>query len=364
MRTALVGCGGIAAVHAKVLSAMEGCEIVGFADIIPERAKKFADEYGGCAYASLEEMMEAQKPDILHICTPHYLHVPMAVYGLSCGAHVFMEKPPAITREQFVQLEKAAAEADKKLGICFQNRYNACVQALKQLLDLGVTGKVLGARAFVTWHREAPYYTESGWRGRLATEGGGVLINQSVHTLDLLVYLLGKADWVDASLANHHLQGVIEVEDTMEANIRFGDKTACFYATTGYCADEPPLIEFAWEKVKIRMEDPNLELIWPDGTRKLLKGDMLKNPAAAFENADSPAAKEQQAADFGKMPSILGKGYWGSGHGACIGGFYDAVSQNIPYAQEIEGIRDTAQLMLAMYESARNGYPVVPDGKE
>ena len=165
MRTALVGCGGIAAVHVKVLSAMADCELVGFADIIPERAQKFAAEYGGNAYASLEEMMEKEKPEVLHICTPHYLHVPMAIYGLNCGVHVFMEKPPAISNEQFAQLEAAAAASEKKLGVCFQNRYNPCVQTVKKLLSSGEAGKIKGARAFVTWHREAPYYTESGWRG-------------------------------------------------------------------------------------------------------------------------------------------------------------------------------------------------------
>lgn len=331
MRTALVGCGGIAAVHGKVLSNMANCELVGFADIIPERARKFADEYGGRAYSSLEEMMEAEKPEVLHICTPHYLHVPMAIYGLTHGAHVFMEKPPAITNEQFTQLEAAAEASDRKLGVCFQNRYNPCVQTVKKLLESGEAGKVLGARAFVTWHREAPYYTESGWRGSLTTEGGGVLINQSVHTLDLLVYLLGQPVWTDACLANHHLKGVIEVEDVMEANIRFADSTACFYATTAYCTDEAPLVEINCEKMKIRMEDPRVELIFPDKTRKELETEEL---------------------------APLGKGYWGSGHGACIGDFYSAIEEGRTYPQEIKGIKDTARLMLAMYESAREGHAV------
>ena len=331
MRTALVGCGGIAAVHAKVLEAMTDCELVGFADIIPERAQKFAAEYGGRAYASLEEMIEAKNPEVLHICTPHYLHVPMAVYGLTHGAHVFMEKPPAISAEQFARLEEAAAGSDRRLGVCFQNRYNPCVQTVKKLLESGEVGKVKGARAFVTWHREVPYYTESGWRGSLATEGGGALINQSIHTLDLLVYLLGRPVWTDACLANHHLQGIIEVEDMMEANIRFEDVTACFYATTAYCTDEAPLIEIYCEKMKIRMEDPRVELIYPDGTRKELETEVIQP---------------------------LGKGYWGSGHGACIGDFYRSIAENAPYPQELGGIKDTAKLMLALYESAREGHSV------
>ena len=334
MRAALVGCGSIATVHAQVLQGMEGCELVGFADIIPERAEKFAAEYGGIAYTSLEELLEAQKPDVLHICTPHYLHVPMAVAALASGTHVFMEKPPAISNEQFAQLEEAVAAADRRLGICFQNRYNPCVQTVKDLLASGEAGAVKGARAVVTWNRKAPYYTKSGWRGSLAMEGGGALINQSVHTLDLLVCLLGRPVWTDACLANHHLKEVIEVEDMMEAYIRFEDTAACFYATTAYCTDEPPLIEVCCENMKIRMEDPGVELIYPDGTRKRLETEVLRP---------------------------LGKGYWGSGHGACIEDFYRCITEGTPYAQDIQGIKNTAKLMLALYESAREGHAVQLD---
>jgi len=331
MRTALVGCGGIAAVHAAVLKNLADCEIVGFADIIPERAQRFAAEYGGNAYASLEEMLEAEKPEVLHICTPHYLHVPMAVYALEHHVHVFMEKPPVISWQQLAQLEEAVQKSDKKLGVCFQNRYNPCVQAVKELLASGEAGKIKGARAFVTWNRQTPYYTESGWRGSLATEGGGALINQSVHTLDLLVYLIGQPVWTDAVIANHHLKGIIEVEDMMEANIRFADASAVFYATTAYCTDDAPLIELFCENMKIRMEDPRVELIYPDGTRKVPET---------------------------KVIAPLGKGYWGSGHGSCIHDFHDAVKNNRPYPQELNGIKETTKLMLAMYESARKGHAV------
>lgn len=124
----------------------------------------------------------------MHICTPHYLHVPMAVYGLTHGVHVFMEKPPVISGEQLAQLEEAVAGSDRRLGLCFQNRYNPSVQEVKKLLASGEAGRIRGARGLVTWSRGREYYTESGWRGSLATEGGGALINQSVHTLDLLAY--------------------------------------------------------------------------------------------------------------------------------------------------------------------------------
>ena len=103
----------------------------------------------------------------------------------------------------------------------FPKPYNPCTQAVKQLLLSGKAGSVLGVRGFVTWSRGKDYYRNSGWRGSLAREGGGVLINQSVHTLDLMTYFAGKPEEVEASMQNHHLKGVIEVEDTMEAYIRY-----------------------------------------------------------------------------------------------------------------------------------------------
>ena len=200
---------------------------------------------------------------------------------------------------------------------------------LRDILASGKAGKVMGARAFVTWHREAPYYTESGWRGSLKTEGGGALINQSVHTLDLLGQFLGRADRVEAVMANHHLKGVIEVEDMMEAYIQFGDASALFYATTAHCADSPVLVELVCENVTIRMEEQEVTLTWADGTKE---HHSLAAPTTAAG----------------------GKAYWGASHGLCIEDFYRCVREGKPFRNDIPGIKDTAELMLSVYQSARD----------
>ena len=181
MKAAIVGCGNIAAVHAKSISLLEGVELAAAADIRRDRAEKYEREYGCHAYDSLESMLEAERPDVLHICTPHYLHVPMAQYALQRGIHVFCEKPPVISEEQLSCLEKAVAEGPGRAGFCFQNRYNPSILYVKELLASGKAGKIKGARGIVTWHRDAAYYTQSGWRGKLETEGGGALINQSAR---------------------------------------------------------------------------------------------------------------------------------------------------------------------------------------
>lgn len=331
MKTCLVGCGGIAAVHGSVLTPDIDTEFVAAADIKPKKAQTYAENFHTKPYPSLESMLEAEKPDVLHICTPHYLHVPMAIYSLERNINVFMEKPPAISFDQLEELKKAAAKSETQLGFCYQNRYNASIRAAKDLIDSGKAGKVLGARAFVTWCRGAAYYTESGWRGSLKTEGGGVLINQSVHTQDLLCFLLGDPTAVDATMTNHHLKDVIEVEDTLEAYIDFNGVHANFYATTSYCADVAPLIEIACENMTIRVEDPHVTVYPKDAAPYQLSIETL---------------------------TPIGKSYWGTGHTACISDFYQSLHDNRRFRLNLETMEPSIRLMLGTYESARSGHSV------
>lgn len=335
-RVGVVGCGSIAQVHGAVLTQLEGVELAACADIRPERAETFGKKFGGRPYPSLEAMLEGESLDCLHICTPHYLHTPMAKLAAQQGIHVFAEKPPVISREQWAEFSQLA-ESGVRVGICFQNRYNRSVKLLHQVLDSGKTGRILGARAFVTWHREAPYYTESGWRGSLETEGGGALINQSIHTLDLLGQFLGRASQVEANMTNHHLKGVIQVEDTMEAYVDFQGVPALFYATTAHCTDAPVLVELTCENAILRMEEQEVTITWKDGTKE------------QFHLASSQSTGE-------------GKAYWGNSHGVCIADFYDCVRKGTRFLNDIPGITDTVQLMLSTYESARE-HRVVPLGQ-
>jgi predicted dehydrogenase len=330
MNIAIVGCGAIAKVHADSVEHSVTHRLVAFADKIKERAEQFAISYQGTAYESLEEMLEKETIDVLHICTPHYLHVPMAIYALEHGLHVFMEKPPVISLEQLQQLE--AVQSNRYLGFCFQNRYNPSILQVKKLLESGEAGEIYGARGIVNWSRPESYYTQSEWRGKLSTEGGGVLINQSVHTMDLIAYFLGTPVTVDAVMANHHLKNVIEVEDTMEAYICFkGERKACFYATTAYVDNMPPIIEIACEDRTIRIEDLNVTYYYKD-TR-----------------VERPLIESKEG---------LGKDYWGSGHRDCIEDFYQSIEKKAPFALDLPNIRETILLMLGMYESAKTGQEI------
>ncbi len=324
MRAAIVGCGGIAQVHAKVLNNLENIILVACADTKYERALVLANLYGAMAYGSLEEMLEKEQIDVLHICTPHYLHTPMAVKAAESGIHVFMEKPLAINREQLAQI--SALEEQVRIGVCFQNRYNPNVKYVKDLLDSGRTGRIIGARAFVTWCRNKDYYKNSGWRGKFSTEGGGALINQSIHTLDLVTEFLGSPSFVESHAANHHLKDHIEVEDTLEAYIDFHNCSAVFYATTAYSGNAPVLIELCCEHVTIRMEDMEISCQWKDGRKEHI---------------------------YFEQPTTLGKDYWGSGHSAIIHDFYECVETGRHFSVGIPETYTTMDLVFKIYESSR-----------
>jgi predicted dehydrogenase len=332
MRSAIVGCGSIAGVHSAVLSQSEYTRLCACADIIPGRAQALAEKYHARAYESLEALLDREPLDVLHICTPHYLHVSMAQAALSRGVHVFMEKPAATSADGFASLLTAAEKSGRNIGVCFQNRYNPPVRYVREAIQSGQAGRVLGARAFVTWARNEKYYTDSGWRGQKAAEGGGALMNQSIHTMDLLVYLLGAPISVESSMHNRHLSGVIEVEDTVEAYIRFQDTSALFYATTAYCTDSEVMLEIVCENAIYTMQGSAVTQSLPDGTTNVIKME---------------------------CKPFLGKDYWGSSHKLCIDDFYRAVQNGAHFSLSPGDIAPTMNLVFACYESASTGKPVL-----
>ena len=234
-RIALVGCGTVSGNHLQALAALPQVRVCALCDIHPERAQAAKDKYALDAevYTDYSRMLAEAKPDAVHICTPHYLHTPMAVEALRQNIHVFLEKPMATSREEIRALTAAEAESRGRLTVCFQNRFNPTTEAALRLCR--EDGGVESAYGAVFWERNEVYYTGSEWRGRRATECGGVMINQAIHTIDLLTVFMGRPVSLCATTANHHLKGIIEVEDSCEGMIRFENgKYANFYATTAF----------------------------------------------------------------------------------------------------------------------------------
>lgn len=330
MRVAIIGCGNIAQVHAKALAQIDSVQIVSFVDCKKEKAEKMSSSYtnnSASAYEDYAEMLKKETPDVVHICTPHYLHVPMAIEALKCGASVFMEKPPGISLKEFESLQAVADSSNASLGFCFQNRYNATTLELDRIVNGREMGEVIGVRGFVTWRRDAGYYSDD-WHGSLEKEGGGTLINQSIHTLDLMLRYLGKPVKIAASMQNHHLRDVIEVEDTIEAWMEFeGGKRASFYATNAYAGDAPVILEISFEKGRATMIDKAIQI------KK--DGEDMKTFICEEKN------------DSG------GKAYWGKGHLSCIKDFYECIEKGLPFQNDIHGVKNTFETTMNIYEDAR-----------
>lgn len=330
-RVGIVGCGGIAGTHVWAISQLDNIEITAFADVKKERAIAFSEKYADgnvATYSSIEDMLSTNQVDAIHICTPHYLHVPMAITALRQGVSVFCEKPPAISMKQFEELRTVVDNSKARLGFCFQNRYNQTVKKAEEILAEGRLGEVIGARAFVTWKREADYY-RTDWKGQLSTEGGGALINQSIHTLDLMLQFLGEPEMLEAGISNHHLKGVIEVEDTVEAWMRFrDDKRGCFYASTGYASDAPVILELTCEQGSITMIDKTVT---------------VRKHGGEIENLD---IEELQG---------IGKSYWGNGHLTCIRDFYEKWDKEERFPCDLEGVETTMRTMMKIYDFRKGG---------
>ncbi|MDL2301920.1 Gfo/Idh/MocA family oxidoreductase [Lachnospiraceae bacterium OttesenSCG-928-D06] len=330
MRVGLVGCGSIAQVHAMILSKAENVDFVCMADTNFQAAKEMADTYGGKPYSSLSAMLMEEEIDVLHICTPHALHTPMIALAAEKGIQVFTEKPPVIDRKQWDILKKAGQKVP--IGICFQNRYNGNVKRVKELLEANTLGAFLGARGIVTWNRPQNYYTDNSWRGSMEMEGGGALINQAIHTLDLLIHFLGRPNSIIADAKQFHLKPPVEVEDSLTARIMYGEKPVVFYATTGNCIDSPVLIDLYFEQGSIRMENNNVVIKYQDGTEE--KQEYIE-------------------------PKSLGKSYWGHGHESCILDFYAKMEEKKAAPIGIQEVEDTVDALLSIYESAAKGEEII-----
>jgi len=324
---AIVGCGAIARLHASAINENEEISLISVADIVPDRSAKFAKEFGGMPFGSINEMLLSTKPDVVHICTPHFTHASLAIKALKSGCNVVLEKPLCISIGDIALIKEAEKESGKHLGIVLQNRYKETSQAAKKLIDSKDCGKVFGARGFVTWKRDENYYTLSGWRGKLETEGGGVMINQAIHTLDLMFWLIGDHKSVEGNVFNHHLKDAIEVEDTAEAYFDFGDGlTSIFYASTAHCDDSPTFLEIECEKYKIILEGENLIIKGYDGkiTQFLTNG-----------------VNESQ-----------GKPCWGDYHKILIEDFYSCLKKGLKFPVDVNEGSRALKAILGLYESS------------
>jgi len=222
IRTALIGCGKVGHIHAAALSALPEAEFVAACDTSLERAEAFAAKYRVWPFADLTRMIREASIEALLIATPHPLHATAAIEAAQAGIHVLVEKPLAANLADCDAMLAASRKSGVTLGVISQRRFFEPVQRMKQAIDAGKIGvPALGVFIQYSWRDEA-YYRSDPWRGKWDTEGGGVLVNQSPHQLDLLLWMMGPAVEVSGCWANLNHPSV-EVDDTAVATIRFAN---------------------------------------------------------------------------------------------------------------------------------------------
>ena len=220
VRVGLVGCGKVAAVHAAALRTLPEAEFVAACDASRERAEGFAAAHGVRPFADASAMLREGGVEVVIVATPHPLHAEPAVRAAEAGVHVLVEKPMAAGLADCDAMLAAARKAGVTLGVVSQRRFFEPVRRIRAAIDAGKIGTpALAVFVMYSW-RDADYYLSDPWRGRWDTEGGGVLVNQSAHPLDILLWLMGPAAEVSGYWANLN-HPTVEVDDTAVATIRF-----------------------------------------------------------------------------------------------------------------------------------------------
>ena len=218
--TALIGCGKVGATHARALAKLPGSRLVAVCSRSAERAHRFGQSYGVPSYTDPDEMLDARRPDAVSICTPHPTHPNLIAVCAQHGAHVIVEKPLAADLSGCDRAIDACDVAGVKLAVISQRRLYPCVQRVRQAISDGKIGRPVLANLTVLGWRDEAYYRSDAWRGRWDTEGGGVMMNQTPHQIDLLQWMMGPVDEVYGQWDNVN-HPYIEVEDTVVAVVRF-----------------------------------------------------------------------------------------------------------------------------------------------
>lgn len=332
LKVGIIGCGNIFTMHATSCDHLENAQLVAVCDIKKDRADAAAKKYNVRAYYDYKELIDTEKPDVLHVCVPHYMHPIISKYALERGINVLCEKPMSIRYEDGLANVALAKEKGVHYGIIFQCRFNNTSRLIKEQLENGRLGKIISARVVLTWCKPDSYYALSDWKGTWDKEGGGVVIDQAIHSLDLANWFIDdEITEVQAHLCNRG-HSIMEVDDVGEGFIRYKNgATLSFWAMNNYGCDEPIEIRLYCEKGKAVMSYDDAQITFQDGT---VLSTAQVSDGIYYEG---------------------GKDYWGFQHIRQIADFYDAVEQGRPPKITGEEALKIQKLICAIYESSATG---------
>jgi UDP-N-acetyl-2-amino-2-deoxyglucuronate dehydrogenase len=339
-----VGAGAIAHFHARAVAAARGARAIGVVSLQRSAAAAFAQEHGlAFASDSLQELLRQPGLDAVCITTPSALHLEPALAAIRAGKHVMIEKPIDATLAGTDRILAEAAQAGVRVGSIFQARFGDAARQVKAAIDAGRFGRLVLASCYVKWHRAADYYT--GWKGRLAEDGGGAVMNQAIHGVDLLQWFAGMPVEVFA-WTTRRVHTRIESEDTAVAALKFASGAfGTIEATTAAWPGFSRRIEICGETGSAVMEDDDI-------TRWELR-------ETRPEDERIRATRESSSMGSGAAaPMAIGF----EGHLRQIQDFIDGIRERRPFFVEGHEARKAVALVRAIYESAASGRPVRPRG--
>lgn len=339
----VVGGGMIGNFHARAIKELPNAELVAVCEKVPERGQKFAADYGCKCYEDLAKFLNDDRIDVVTVGTPSSMHRDVAVAAAQAGKHCLVEKPIEITLPRIDAILEAHEKAGTTVGGIFNMRYEATTKLLKEAVDRGRFGRMTFGMAYGPWWRDQAYYDLGGWRGKWEIDGGGAMMNQGIHTIDLLQYFMGSAKRVCAfaSLLCHER---IEVEDTIAATVEFASGALGTMAcTTSMWPGHYRQIEVAGDQGTVGMADAKFTF-W-QFAKETDEDDRIRAEHLEFPKVSVGAANPSA----GMTPDL---------HRDNIADFLAAIDEKREPAVSGREARKAVEIILAVYESAKTGKPV------
>ncbi|WP_407271865.1 Gfo/Idh/MocA family protein [Radiobacillus sp. PE A8.2] len=323
LKIAIIGLGDVSKVHIPAIQNNINAKLVAVCDI-DKSLKDTVDQT--TFYSDYKTMLKMESLDCVHICLPHHLHYPVAKACVESGAHVLLEKPIASSVKDGLSLvELEQKNKDIKIGVSFQNRLNETFLKLQELIASGAYGEVLGIKGIVTWCRPKSYYDMKPWRGKMNEAGGGVMINQSIHTLDYMQLIGGNISSIRGTVDNL-IENGHEVEDTAVAHIRFqSGATGLFFATTTNAINSSVEFQVVLEKGKLTIKDNILTTVNETGNKEKIVEDSRLDGS---------------------------KFYYGASHTKIIDQFYQCIINDKQNYVHVKEGQITMQMIDAIYRSS------------
>lgn len=319
MRVGIIGIGAIAQLHIPALLNAEK-DIAALCDIEIKKCHSAVEKFNLKAkcYSDYREMIEKERLDVVHICTPHHLHAEMICFALGKEVNVLCEKPIAISFDQLEEIKKAVEGSPAQLGVCQQNRFKASMRYVKEFFS---DKEITSATGYLCWQRDKKYYESEAWRGKKTEEGGGVVINQALHTLDLLQWFCGMPTSVIGHTACDILKDVIDVEETAFGIFNLQNGGRFILSATNSNTTSFPII------IMLHSKSDNAVIV---------DDNIIINGRFVTQSDGLP---------------LFGKEVWGVGHIILIKEFYSALAEGREFDVNFEEAEKVVKLLLSLYES-------------